>query len=97
MRAIGEGAGVRLEGKERRSFDPARLHAINILRRHGEAVLRGKLEEVRALSHLRSIAKASGLVLAPDALKARASREEVIAAIIAAAKHYDAQRSAASA
>jgi len=80
---------------ERRAFDAAEFHAVNILRLHGEGVLRGKLEEVRAIEDLRSIAKASGLVLSGSACKARPSRADLISAILSAAKHYDAQRSAA--
>jgi hypothetical protein len=46
---------------------------------------------------LRSVARASGLVLSGGADKARASRAELIAGIVEAAKHYDAQRSTAAA
>jgi hypothetical protein len=80
----------------RRTFDPLPYHAVNILRQHGEAALRGKLEEVRGVEDLRSVARASGLVLSGGADKARASRAELIAGIVEAAKHYDAQRSAAT-
>jgi hypothetical protein len=83
--------------RPRRAFDPAGLHAVNILRLHGEAVLRGKLEQIRPLEGLRAVARASGLVLTGDAAKPKASREGLINGIIAAAKHYDAQRSTASA
>jgi hypothetical protein len=81
----------------RKPFDASQLHAVNILRLHGEAALRGKLEQVKAIEDLRSVAAASGLVLWASAGKARASRVELIAAIVEAAKHYDAQRSAATA
>jgi hypothetical protein len=81
----------------RKPFDASQLHAVNILRLHGEAALRGKLEQVKAIEDLRSVAAASGLVLWASAGKARASRAELIAAIVEAAKHYDAQRSAATA
>jgi len=80
-----------------KSFDVRNVHAINVLRLHGEAVLRGKLEGVRSVADLRAVAAASGLVLSGRALSRRASRAELIAAIIAAAKHYDAQRNAATA
>jgi hypothetical protein len=83
--------------RPRRAFDPAGLHAVNILRLHGEPVLRGKLEQIRLLEDLKAVARASGLVLAGDAAKPKASREALINGIIAAAKHYDAQRSTASA
>jgi hypothetical protein len=75
---------------------PAAFHAINVLRSHGEGALRGKLEQVRELEGLRSIASASGLVLTGGAAKPKASRAELIDGIIAAAKHYDAQRSTAA-
>ncbi len=81
----------------RKPFDASQYHAINILRQHGEAALRGKLEQVRAVDDLRSVAMASGLVLSGDAGKARPSRAELIAGIVEAAKLYDAQRSAATA
>ena len=81
----------------RRAFDASQFHAVNILRLHGEAALRGKLEQVKAVEDLRSVATASGLVLSGSAGKARPSRAELIAAIVEAAKHYDAQRSAATA
>jgi hypothetical protein len=81
----------------RRTFDPSPYHAVNILRQHGEAALRGKLEEVRGVEDLRCVAKASGLVLSAGSDKPRASRAELIAGIVEAAKHYDAQRRAATA
>ena len=81
----------------RKQFDASALHAINVLRTHGENVLRGKLEQIKALEDLRAIARFSGLVLAGDAAKPKASRVQVIDGIVAAAKHYDAQRTTASA
>jgi hypothetical protein len=81
----------------RKVFDAAQFHAVNILRLHGEAALRGKLEQVRAVQDLRAVALASGLVLAGSAGSARPSRAQLILGIIEAAKHYDAQRSAATA
>jgi hypothetical protein len=83
----------------RRQASPAAppVHAVNILRQHGEAALRGRLEQIKAVAELKAVAAASGLVLAGSALKARPGRGELIAAIVAAAKHYDAQRNAASA
>jgi hypothetical protein len=82
----------------RKTFDASQYHAINILRTHGEAALRGKLEQVKAVEDLKSVADASGLVLSGGAgkAKARLTRAELIAGIIEAAKHYDAQRSAAA-
>ena len=79
----------------RSSFDASQIHAINILRQHGESVLRGTLEQIKAVEELKSVARASGLVLSGGACKARPSRAELITAIVAAAKHYDAQRNAA--
>ena len=81
----------------RKPFDATQFHAINILRLHGEAALRGKLEQVKAVNDLKSVARASGLVLSGNACKPRPSRAELIAGILEAAKHYDAQRSAATA
>jgi hypothetical protein len=80
-----------------KAFDASQIHAVNILRLHGEAALRGKLEQVRAVAELRAVALASGLVLAGSAGGARPSRAQLILGIIEAAKHYDAQRSAATA
>jgi hypothetical protein len=79
----------------RKPFDASPFHAVNILRLHGESALRGKLEQVKAVADLKSVARLSGLVLAGG--KARPSRAELISEIVAAAKHYDAQRSAATA
>ena len=76
----------------RRLFDPSGFHAINILRAHGEDVLRGKLEQVRATADLRSVAVYSGLVLSGHASSSRATRDDLIDGIVAAAKHYVAQR-----
>jgi hypothetical protein len=77
-------------------FDPAGFHAINILRTHGEDALRGKLEQVRATADLRSVAMFSGLVLSGRASNSRATREHLIDGIVAAAKHYVAQRGVAA-
>jgi hypothetical protein len=81
----------------RKAFDAAQLHAVNVLRLHGESALRGKLEQIKAVEDLKTVAKASGLVLSASSGKARPSRGELIAGIVEAAKHYDAQRSAATA
>jgi hypothetical protein len=80
----------------RRLFDPSGFHAINILRAHGEDALRGKLEQVRATADLRSVAIFSGLVLSGRASNSRATREDLIDGIVAAAKHYVAQRDVAA-
>ena len=98
MRAIGDAPFADAPRSVRRaSVDPSGVPAVNILRQHGEAALRGRLDEIRSIADLRSVALASGLVLSGRALKGRSSRGELIGAIVAAAKHYDAQRSAASA
>jgi hypothetical protein len=80
----------------RKQFNASQFHAINILRLHGEDALRGRLEQVKAVEDLKSVAKASGLVLSGNASKARPLRADLISGIIAAAKHYDAQRSTAT-
>ena len=80
----------------RRAFDPSQFHAINILRMHGEAALRGKLEQVKAVDDLKAVARASGLVLSGSACRPRPSRTELILGIVEAFKHYDALRSSAT-
>ena len=80
----------------RRLFDPTGFHAINILRAHGEDALRGRLEQVRATADLRSVAMFSGLVLSGRASNSRATREDLIDGIVAAATHYVAQRGVAA-
>jgi hypothetical protein len=80
----------------RAAFDATQLHSVNILRLHGEGALRGRLEQVKSVEDLRCVARASGLVLPADTDRARATRAELIAGIIEAAKHYDAQRAAAA-
>ena len=95
VRALTEPAAVS-KPLARNQFDASQFHAINILRLHGEDALRGKLEQVRAVEDLKSIARASGLMLSGDACKPRPLRADLISAIIAAAKHYAAQRSTAS-
>jgi hypothetical protein len=100
VEALGDGVAVE-RGKPtaapRKTADPADFHAINVLRSHGESALRGKLEQVRAVERLRAIANVSGLVLSASASKPKASRADLIDGIIAAAKHYDAQRNTAAA
>ena len=98
--AIGEDVGSLRRSPKRtgsRAFDAAQVHAINILRLHGESALRGKLEQIKATADLKAVAVASGLVLPAGTSKAKPSRTELISKIIEAAKHYDAQRSAATA
>jgi hypothetical protein len=99
LEAIG-GRAVSQPGPARRprraSLDAAQLHAVNVLRLHGEPALRGRLEQVKTVQDLRGVARASGLVLPAGADKSRTTRAELIAGIIEAAKHYDAQRTAAA-
>lgn len=78
--------------KKTLKFDASEFHAINILRTHGEGVLRGKLEDIKSTKDLRAVAKASGLVLSGAAAKAKATREDLIEGTIGAARHYVAQR-----
>jgi hypothetical protein len=98
--AIGEDVGSPRRSPKRTgsaTFDAAQVHAINILRLHGESALRGKLEQIKATADLKAVARASGLVLPASTSKAKPSRTELISGIIEAAKHYDARRSAARA
>jgi hypothetical protein len=92
----GESGRVRRKPAPRRTFEASQMHAVNILRLHGEAALRGRLEQIRAAGHLKAVATASGLVLSGAAAGSRATRAVLIDGIVAAAKHYDAQRSAAT-
>ena len=94
---IGSDAALSLEAKplRRKMSTPPDLHAVNLLRLHGEGALRGRLEQVKAVEDLKSVARASGLVLSGRAAKARPSRTELIEGIVDAAKHYDELRSAA--
>jgi hypothetical protein len=91
-----ENSSAGQKSKMRRLFDPSGFHVINVLRAHGEYALRGKLEQVRGTADLRSVATFSGLVLSGRASNSRATREDLINGIIAAAKHYVAQRGAAA-
>jgi hypothetical protein len=98
--AIGGNAGAIVRSRTcaaRNIFDPRQLHAVNTLRAHGEAALRGRLEQIKAVEDLKSVARASGLVLAGRAGKMRPARADLIAGIVEAAKHYEAQRNAATA
>ncbi len=68
------------------------LHAVNILRRHGEAMLRGRLSALRTKAELRAVARASGLRLTGAAMRRSASKAEIVDGIVEAARHYLAQR-----
>ena len=76
-------------------FDVAEFHAVNILRNHGEAMLRGRLSSLRTKADLKHVAKRSGLKLTGKALKKSASLIDIIDGIVEAAQHYVAQRGAA--
>ena len=93
---IAENSSRGQKSRMRRLFDPSGFHAINIMRAHGEDALRGKLEQVRATADLRSVAMFSGLILSGRASNSRATREDLINGIVAAAKHYVAQRGVAA-
>ena len=96
--AIGQlGPAEPHKSRRRKPLAAADFHAVNMLRLHGEGALRGKLEQVKAVEDLKSLATASGLVLTGSAARGRASRAELIEGIVDAAKHYDEQRSAATA
>jgi hypothetical protein len=98
--AIGENFGSLPRSPKRTgsgTFDAAQVHAVNILRLHGESALRGRLEQIKAMADLKAVARTSGLVLPASRSKSRQSRTDLITEIIESAKHYDAQRSAATA
>lgn len=78
--------------KSAAAFDPATCHAVNILRQHGEAMLRGRLSAIRTKTDLTSVAKRSGLRLTGKAAQKSASRDDLIEGIVAAAQQYDSQR-----
>ncbi len=71
------------------------VHAVNILRQHGEQMLRGRLSNLRTKADLLAVAKRSGLRLTGTAAKKNASRPDIIDGIVIAAHHYDSQREAA--
>ena len=77
------------------SFDASQYHAVNILRNHGEAMLRGRLSSLRTKAELKEVAKRSGLKLTGKALRKSATMADLIDGIALAARHYVAQRGAA--
>ena len=81
--------------KAGQSFDAADYHAVNILRNHGEAMLRGRLSSLRTKSELKEIAKRSGLRLTGKAALKSAAMSDLIDGIVDAAQHYVEQRGAA--
>ncbi len=76
-------------------FDAAEYHAVNILRNHGAAMLRGRLSSLRTKAELRAVAKRSGLKLTGKAIAKNASMSDIVDGILTAAEHYVAQRGAA--
>lgn len=99
LSAFPKGVVAKIEApqKERKAFDPSQFHAINILRIHGENMLRGRLETIRKREDLRAVARASGVVLDGAAARKDARLEDLVEGIVRGAKHYDAQRTGASA
>ena len=89
-------AKVEAPQKPRKAFDPSQHHAINILRSHGENMLRGRLETIRKKADLRAVARASGIVLDGAAAKKNPTLEDLVEGIIRGAKHYHKQRAGAS-
>ena len=81
--------------KSATAFDAADYHAVNILRNHGEAMLRGRLSSLRTKAELRQVAKRSGLRLTGKATRKTATMADLIDGITLAAQHYVAQRGAA--
>jgi len=77
------------------TFDAAEYHAVNILRNHGTAMLRGRLSSLRTKSELTQVAKRSGLRLTGKAARKTAAMTDIIDGIVDAAEHYVAQRGAA--
>ena len=70
------------------------LHAVNVLRQHGEQMLRGRLSNLRTKTELLQVAKRSGLRLTGKAAQKSATRPILIDGIVEAAQHYDSQREA---
>lgn len=93
-----EAVVARIEKPQKRlsSFDPAAYHAVNILRSHGEAMLRGRLSSIRTKAQLRQVATRSGLKLTGPAARNSASLAHIVDGIVEAAKTYLAQRDVAT-
>jgi len=81
--------------KADKGFDAGEYHAVNILRNHGAAMLRGRLSSLRTKAELREVAKRSGLKLTGKALRKTAAISDIVDGIVSAAEHYVAQRRAA--
>lgn len=78
-----------------KAMDTPDIHAVNILRQHGEQMLRGRLSNLRTKTDLTRVAKRSGLRLTGKAAQKSATRPDLIDGIVTAAKQYDSQREAA--
>lgn len=81
--------------KSGKKFDASQYHAVNILRNHGAAMLRGRLSSLRTKAELREVTRRSGLKLTGKALGKNATMSEIIEGVVAAAEQYIAQRGAA--
>lgn len=81
--------------KASKGFDAGDYHAVNILRNHGAALLRGRLSSLRTKAELREIAKRSGLKLTGKALGKNAGMSDIVDGIVSAAEQYVGQRDAA--
>jgi hypothetical protein len=84
-----QGTGNR---KKPAGASPPNIHAVNVLRLHGEQMLRGQLSNLRTKTELLRIAKRSGLRLTGDASKRSATRSDMIEGIVVAALQYVSQR-----
>lgn len=95
--ALGEPATITpaQKAKSAKPSAAADVHAVNILRQHGEQMLRGRLSNIRTKTDLSQVAKRSGLRLTGKAAQKSATRTDLIDGIIDAAKQYDSQREAA--
>lgn len=71
------------------------LHAVNVLRQHGERMLRGRLSQLRTKADLLGVARRSGLRLTGKSAQKSATRPDLIDGIVEAAQQYDRQRGAA--
>lgn len=85
-------------GQQRKAtFDASAYHAVNILRNHGEAMLRGRLSSLKTREQLREVATRSGLRLTGKGARRSASKSDIVDAIVEAARQYVAQREASTA
>jgi hypothetical protein len=100
LSAFPEAIVARIEkepGKKKSGFDPSSIHAVNVLRQHGEETLRGRLQQIGTIKDLKAVASHSGIELPSSATRKGAKKADMIEGIIVGAKHYDSQRKAAAA